>query len=158
VKQLSLSVVLDGELDPLRQQEITDLVSAAAGLQPERGDQLTVASIPFDRTWSQNMEREMAEREKRRQWLIYGVAGLILISLLVLLAVLANRRRERRVALDRLAGTQLTVEEALAAQEPELTQEEKERARILEQLQRQVRQNPEQVAQVLRAWLAEEQR
>lgn len=158
VKQLSLSVVLDGELDPLRQQEITDLVSAAAGLQPERGDQLTVASIPFDRTWSQNMEREMAEREKRRQWLIYGIAGLILISLLVLLAVLANRRRERRVALDRLAGTQLTVEEALAAQEPELTQEEKERARILEQLQRQVRQNPEQVAQVLRAWLAEEQR
>jgi flagellar M-ring protein FliF len=71
---------------------------------------------------------------------------------------LANRRRERRIALDRLAGTQLTVEEALAAQEPELTQEEKERARILEQLQRQVRQNPEQVAQVLRAWLAEEQR
>lgn len=158
VKQLSLSIVLDGELDTQRQQEIADLVSAAAGLQPERGDKLTVASMPFDRTWSQNMEKEMAAREKRRQWVYYGVAALILLGILIISILLTKKLRDQRSVVDQLAGPHLTVEEALAAQDTELSEEEKERARIIEQLQRQVRQHPDQVAQVLKAWLAEEQR
>lgn len=157
VKQLSLSVVLDGEMDPLRQQEIADLVSSAAGLQPERGDQLTVTSMPFDRSWAKNQEEEMAA-EQRRKWILYGLAGVLFLGGLVIAILLIKRQREKKSTVDYLAGPRLTVEEALQAQEPELSEEEKERAQIIEQIQRQVREHPEQAAQLLKAWLSEEQR
>jgi len=160
VKQLSLSVVLDGEIDSLRQQEIIDLVSSAAGLQPERGDQLTVTSMPFDRSWAKNQEKEMAA-EQRKKWMSYGLVGILFLGSIIIAILLIKKQREKRSIVDYFAGQRLTVDEVLATkdtQESTLSEEEEEKAHMIQQIQRQVRQHPEEVAQLLKAWLSEEQR
>ncbi|MDH7576767.1 MAG: flagellar basal-body MS-ring/collar protein FliF [Bacillota bacterium] len=157
IKQLSVSVVVDGQLDLQQQREIEGLVTAAAGIRPERGDTLTVTSMPFNTAWARQLEKEMSAARSREQIATYGLIAGVLVGVLILLSWLLRRRRPQ-AEIDYLAGTQRTVGEILATQEPELTEEEKERLRIFEQIQRLVRQSPKDVAQLLKTWLTEESR
>lgn len=157
IKQLSVSVVVDGQLDMQQQQEIEELVTAAAGIRPERGDNLTVTSMPFNTGWARQLEKEMAAARQRQQLVTYGITAGVLLGAMVLLRWVLRRRR-REAGIDYLVGPRMTIEEALAAQEPELTEEERERARIFEQIHRLVRQNPKEAAQLLKTWLTEESR
>ena len=52
----------------------------------------------------------------------------------------------------------LTVDEVLDAQERELSQEEKEKARIAEKIRSQVRNQPDKAAELIKAWLNEDLR
>jgi len=132
-------------------------VTAAAGIRPERGDTLTVTSMPFNTAWARQLEKEMSAARSREQIATYGLIAGVLVGVLILLSWLLRRRRPQ-AEIDYLAGTQRTVGEILATQEPELTEEEKERLRIFEQIQRLVRQSPKDVAQLLKTWLTEESR
>lgn len=158
IKQLSVAVLVDGQIDPLRQREIEDLVTAAAGINPDRGDNLTVASMPFETSFSQQMAKEMEAARRREQMLKLGVAIAALLAL-ALAAWLIARRRRREEEVDYLAaGPAISLEEVLATKEEELSPEEKEKARIMEYIQNLIKQNPREVAQLLRTWLNEDSR
>ncbi len=157
IKQLSVSVVVDGQLDLQQQGEIEGLVAAAAGIRPERGDNLTVTSMSFNTSWARELKKEMAAAQRRHQLVTYGIIAGALLGGFILVGLVLRRRRPQ-TEVDYLAGSRMTVEEALATQEPELTEEEKERIRILEQIQKLVRQSPKDIAQLLKTWLTEESR
>lgn len=157
IKQLSVAVLVDGQMDPLKQREIEDLVSAAAGIDPNRGDNLTVASMPFNTSLSQQMAEEMEAARRREQMLKLGIASGALLAL-ALIAWLVARKRRRAEEIDYLAGPAISLEEVLATKEEELSPEEKEKARIVEYIQNLIRQNPREVAQLLRTWLNEDSR
>jgi len=157
VKRLSLSVVLDAEPTEMDQNEISALVSSAVGLDPERGDQLTVTCMPFDRSWTDEMKEEMEAAKKRQQYLIYGAVVVAVVLLLAGIALLLRRRRPYEESIDYITEG-LTVDEALDAQEKELSQEEKERARIIEKIRSQVINQPDKAAELIKAWLNEDLR
>ncbi|MGB9791395.1 MAG: flagellar basal-body MS-ring/collar protein FliF [Thermacetogeniaceae bacterium] len=157
IKQLSVAVLVDGQMDPLKQREIEDLVTAAAGIDPNRRDNLTVASMPFNTSLSQQMAKEMEAARHREQVLKVGMAiGALLV--LALTAWLIVRRRRRAEETGYLAGPAISLEEVLATREEELSPEEKEKARIMEYIQNLIKQNPREVAQLLRTWLNEDSR
>lgn len=160
IEQLSLSVVVDGQLDSQQQQEIEGLVVAAAGIHQERGDTLTVTSMPFDTSWSRQLEAEMVAAKHREQLVAYGLGVGALVGTFVFLGWLIRKLkpREKRQEIDLVAGPPVTVEELLAIRESELTEEEREKARILEQIQKLVKQSPREVANLLKTWLAEKSR
>lgn len=159
IKQLSLSVVLDVQPDTIQQNEITDLVTAAVGLDPERGDKLTVTCMPFDRGWAEKMEKELVSKQKRQQLLYFGAAAVVLLILLMIAAVIMSRRRRDTVdLLDYSDGRQPTVEEVLGAQEEEMPEEEREKARIVENIKTQVKQQPDRAAELIKTWLGDDQR
>ena len=158
VKQLSLSVVLDVQPGSVQQNEITDLVTAAVGLDTERGDKLTVTCMPFDRSWSEKLDEEMAAKEERQQLLYYGAAAAAVIILIVIAAMVYRRRQDVDDVIDYSAVSQPTVEDVLAAQEEDMPEEEREKARIADKIKTQVKQQPDKAAELIKTWLGEDQR
>ena len=50
LQRLSLAVVVDSSVKGVNASQVKQLVSAAAGLQPSRGDTIQVAFVPFDQS------------------------------------------------------------------------------------------------------------
>jgi len=161
VKQLSLSVVLDAEQGTVQEDEIADMVTAAAGLNTERGDQLTVSCMPFDRSWAEQMGNEMASEKNRQKILYYGLAAAAILVLLIIGALIIYRRkREAEKVIEYSEGARPTVDDFLEAEEggAPINEEEREKERIVEQIKAQIKQQPEKAAELLKTWLGEDQR
>jgi flagellar M-ring protein FliF len=196
VKRLSIAVLLDqgakweGQSkqmhrvatppDPEKIKAIQTLVSTLVGLNPERGDQLTVEALPFDSTL--NMELPSApepakqpiltplETLKQKPIILYGsAAGATLVIALVVFAVSRGKKREPAhhmpevlppgSPMPSLAANPVSQAGALAAPEnPRLPALMPSRTEVLlTQLQESGRNNPEAWAGILRGWLSEEE-
>lgn len=170
VKKLSVAVVIDKSIDSKQQKIVEDMVKSAVGFDTKRGDQISVAGMPFSTADADAMNQAIAQAEKQRQMMIYG--GIAALALLVIGGILANiiikkrRAREMEVPLEEAEDT---IDEELALMrhipvsrdelqdfEPELTPEEKELLRRREQVEKVAKEHPDDVAQLLRTWLAEE--
>lgn len=122
---------------------IHDLVAAAIGLVPERGDQLVIETLPFEATQTSAPPEPPAPPQKAapqqplppwvykyRNFIIGGAVGLIL-----LLGVLAFGRRRRRAEQHASAPAQLpagpsAAEEAKSQLESQLAEQASARARL----------------------------
>ena len=174
VESLHVGVVLDANslagVDP---STVQSLLASAIGIDASRGDTLEVTKLPFDRTNEQAAAAELQASQDaadKAQMFSYaktgGLAGLV--ALMVLLAWLQARRntkkREqatsymveqlRKDAADRQAA-QSAIEAhqaAMAAIEASETQQTNE---IRDEISTLVERQPEDVASLLRGWLAE---
>lgn len=145
--------------------QATEVVEGAVGYSRARGDVVTVENIPFDRTEQFRLEDEAWMRKRQMQkailWSIIGVTGVIFLFVVARLISrqLEKRRREREEELAR--QHQAMREQALRSAEEEGIEVEMsvgERARIemQENAKNMAREHPEDVAQLIRTWLAEE--
>ena len=77
VKRLSVAVAVDmPEATPAQLQELTRLVSTAAGVDTRRGDRVELRAMPFDRSLlEQETERlqELLAQEQQQRYLRYGI-------------------------------------------------------------------------------------
>src|SRR3712207_5532510 len=99
LNRLTVSVVMDQAVaGNLNQQHIRDLMKTAVGLDEARGDDITVASMPFDTTAADQAAAEMeAAREAEaaeQMWSMIRTGGIAAgIALVVLIVWLRSRRR-----------------------------------------------------------------
>ncbi|RBY86062.1 flagellar basal-body MS-ring/collar protein FliF [Blastococcus sp. TF02A-26] len=177
INRLTVAVVLDGTVaGNLNQAQVQDLIGNAVGLDVARGDDISVASMPFDTTAADQAAAEMAqarEDEKTAQmWSLIknGAIGLG-IALLVLIVWLRSRRRyddeddeplelddEVMAELERLRVASTRDETALMDRAPDnraLELEAAERARVRGEISTMVSERPDEVAAMLRGWLTE---
>lgn len=161
VKQISLSVIIDGDLTAEEQDKITDAVSKAAGLDVSRGDQLALAGIPFNNEQMKLMEEQLAQAEAARARNEYIKLGLILMAVILALAGIYKGLRKLPAFMRQFgqpAFNEAAVSMAgLSAMEvspltPELSEAQVLRTRI----DKLVQTNPEEVAKVVETWLVEE--
>ena len=178
VERLSVSVVVDAEAGgAIDLPALEQTLAAAAGLDPARGDVIQVGRMPFDATAAEAAAAELAAAEEVRaqaatQDLIRTavLGGLILLALLVAL-VLGLRRRKRVDVVDlppldeEYGEYELQPEPAavgpspeqlaLAAASAQSAQQQQlfntQRDEVVELVERQ----PEEVAELLRSWLAD---
>lgn len=169
IKSIHTSVVVDtgknemtGEQIEEVRENVRDLVSAAIGLDEERGDQINVQSMRFDTTFIDEMEAAFAkldEERKQEETFRQAVLGAAVVLTLVLFLLALRRRRilrERRalatpegVSLESLLGLgMLDTESKMETLEP--TETSRDRAQALAD------ENPEIAVAVLRTWLMEE--
>jgi flagellar M-ring protein FliF len=177
IERLNVSVLLDstvaGSVNP---DEVQQLLSAAAGIDPTRGDTIAVASMPFDTSQAQAAKDELkaaadAEKADKQTKLIQTAALVAVVLILIFLAWRASRRAKKR-------QQQLTDEErrhleemqaALEAQRilendaanapalelpeaPDRAREAREeRHREIEDL---VREKPDEAASLIRGWIS----
>jgi flagellar M-ring protein FliF len=173
LNRLTVSVVMDDAVaGNLNQQEIRDLVGNAVGLDEARGDDITVASLPFDTTAADQAAAEMeAAREAEasaEMWSMIRTGGIAAgIALIVLIVWLRSRRREdveedyeplelsddMLAELDRLR-IQSTREESLVDTRA-LELEAAERQKVRGEISAMVSERPDEVAAMLRGWLSE---
>jgi flagellar M-ring protein FliF len=193
LKRLSIAVLVDHEVkwqgqgaqqkrivtppSPEKMKTIHSVVATLVGLNAQRGDLLTVETLPFDMTV--NSEPPAAggapvqktpppaglDALLKNKPVLYGaIAGVVLMIGVVIFAVSRGGRKsdvelDMGEALPPVASTPLppgnTGMHALPSNVPALMPSRTEA--LLAQLQENGRNNPEQWANVLRGWLAEEE-
>ncbi|MGI6036921.1 MAG: flagellar basal-body MS-ring/collar protein FliF [Limnochordia bacterium] len=138
VEKLSLAIWVDGA-DPVQLGMIEEAVASAVGLDPSRGDQLIVDNMAFsDGVLSAvgALEQQPAPRSVW-PWFIAGICGLILLLMIL-------RRPRAAEEID------LVVDEEIPVIPPEPDEQEE----LEREIQDLAKRSPQDVAQVLRTWMA----
>lgn len=180
VKRLSVSVMADSDtVNQAQLAQIQTIVASASGVDLTRGDQIQVAAIPFDKTSLQQTKQEMDAAARKQQILKYVELGAgVLLALIFIVLVLRMRSKRKAEGYLGLGGELQPVplaaaEELLLAQEEAQKQAEKEaeaklalkKQKSVEEIERQkvkeavelyAQNNPDEVARLMKTWLAEE--
>lgn len=170
VKKLSVSVLLDGQLDDALTSTITKVVTAAAGLDANRGDSVVVASLPFDQSTSAAQEKAGEEAAKRDLYTGVAKGAMVVFSLLVVLllvrALIKGLTRDPNAPAKvkgKVKGKnnlpQLTEgeaqQQALAALKAMPKEEDPRPAQVLRDVSQLAQNEPKLVAQIVKSWLDE---
>ena len=149
--------------DQLKKAE--NIVKKAINFNSSRGDQVAVENIMFDRSsqW-ESLRDEYRRREQIKKIILAALIGLIalFIGFILFRSINKELERRRRSKEEQLALEQQRMREAAlrAAEEEgidvELSLEEKARLELQESVMNLAKERPDDVAALLRTWLAEE--
>jgi flagellar M-ring protein FliF len=178
VARQSVSVVVDAKTPGLQVAQIQQMVTTAAGIDAKRGDTMSVTSLPFDTSAAATAAADLkkADAAQKQQVLIgYAKQGAIaLVLLLALLIFWLKRRKKKKNAPAEPQLHQLEVDDvvrrplpagpealgstgrlpALAAASDGLDGPSAA-ARQRDEVAALVERQPEEVAELLRGWLAD---
>lgn len=158
IKRISTSVIVDGNVGTVDEQAVQQLVSVAIGYEPERGDEITVQTMPFDTSLEDVFDDE-EQPSGNNLYLYMGIAAALLIAALVFLYI----RRKRRLQ----EVEEVIPEEPIPVGQLEAEEEEAERKKTLAEIaaaaakdpandvKAVAKQSPEEVAQIIKLWLKE---
>lgn len=175
VQRLSVAVLLDGNaagvVDPT---QVTRLVTAAAGLRQDRGDTVEVSEMAFDTSASDAAEEELAaQKAAEKSSTMNALARTGGVVLIVLVTLFLAYRSAKRAQVTRLpialpAGSMPAVQTAtpivlpdpqpdiLLPLDPEpLPAAVEQRMEVQNEIGHLIDRQPEEVASVLRGWLAD---
>lgn len=174
VENLNIGVALDAAtartIDPVQLQ---NLIAATAGIDTDRGDQVNVTTMPFDRSAEEAAKKDLAAADKAeagaaRMDMIRNGGLALAVGLVLLLAWLKGRKRAKARAeatsyvveqlkqeqLERAAAAQTQMETSAALLALESV-EHSESDDMRDELAALVERQPEDVAALLRGWLVE---
>lgn len=181
LKRLSVSVLVDSITDTVTLDAIQQATIAAAGIDPARGDVITINSVSFNRSFNTEQEEALAAAQQREFYLQLAQWGAVAVALLALFFVVRGMQRSLRPAParqleegDRRAALVEEVGRAAATSgvefdetamtlgmigPPTFDTSQKaaaEKAQMLRQLQLMAKNRPETLAQIIQFWLFEE--
>jgi len=149
--------------DDLKKAE--NMVKKAINFDDARGDQVAVENIMFDRAnyWN-SLRDEYRKKEQMKMLLLAALIGVValFVGFILFRAVQKELERRRRAREEFLALEQQRMREAAlkAAEEEgidvELSLEERARLELQQSALQLAKERPDDVAQLLRTWLAEE--
>ncbi len=90
IETLTVSVLLDDVTDAATVTALTSIAAMAAGIDEERGDEISVQSIAFDQTFA---EEQAAVFEAETQTELYGTLSIGAVILIAVIAVLVFSQR-----------------------------------------------------------------
>lgn len=174
VRKLSVAVLLDSKTAAgINTAQVEQMVSAAVGLNTQRGDSMAVTTLPFDDSASQAAEKALADADKadqQKQMFSMAKTGAMVLAILILifLAWRASRKSKRsrltEEELAQLAEMQAALESAETkaigssdqlALEAAADAEAEDRETRQREISEMVANQPDEVAQLLRGWLAD---
>lgn len=158
IRRLTVAVMVDESVGKAQQDAIAKIVSSAIGINPTRGDAISVESIAFNTELLDKQRKEEQDYENQQKMLMWMKIGAVILA--IALALLAFRMYLRRKqAAEQANVIDLTVgglPEGEAAEVIELSPEEKALLEQREEVEKMARNNPESVAQLIKLWLTEE--
>lgn len=165
VKRMTASVIIDGDLQGGLQQTVQQAVESAIGFNTERGDQLSVVGLKFDPTAKAEQQKQLDEfnqqiqTEKRNKIIMYSAIGAaVLIGIIVLIIILRKKKQdEEDRELDVMIGGDDYKDEVQMFKNMNLdTTTEQEH--MENQIKDYAKEKPEQVADIVKSWLKENER
>lgn len=155
LKKLSVAVIIDSAATEKIQTEIIkEAVGAAAGIDENRGDVLTLNSVPFDTSWAEKEAEEIEAFQKQELYKNVGkiaaVVILLVVAVFIFLKILSGAKKKEGA----LGFAPPITGMPLAVREEELTPEEQEKRGIKKEVKRIAKEKPNEVAQLLKAWLS----
>jgi flagellar M-ring protein FliF len=165
ITNLSTAVAVNGVLPDNTIAQIREIVATATAYQPQRGDQISVMSMAFDRSYAAAAEAEMATAEQEGKirarmlrYFAWGFSGLAVLAVIVFGTLWLMRHRATPVALTEAAATLeeiIPVEEFIVQKSPLIQAEEEARSKQ-GKIREIVKKQPEEAAALIKTWLAEE--
>lgn len=171
IKRISIGVLVDAGLSRSQQESVAKTVASAAGINPARGDILTLEAVPFSTELADRIRKEeqsFAQEQQRAYWTqLASGAGLFLLIGGLAVWFLKRRREEEEIEVLSMEGNTRTgamgagsdfekASEAALASIRELTPEEKVRNAEQDAIEVLSKAKPEEVAMLLKTWLAED--
>ncbi len=169
-KRISVGVFVDN-LQPQQVEAIKSAVTAAAGLDLNRGDQVDVENMPFDNTQALASLKENQMEEHQNMIMTLGKIGLLVLmafgALLFLRSLLKPKKEKQYVEtleeapeepvmmpqVEDIITTDVTAEDLARA---EAAREAKKREAVRKEVFDMANKNPENIAQIIKKWLSEE--
>lgn len=156
VLKLSTAVVLDESIKNLDRTQVERIVTAAIGFDQQRGDQITVSTMTFDRSQydlGQDLEKTQPGNEQLYMMIAAAAGGILFLLALIIFFV---RRRKKKTEPQIIETPGLPVDEAAKTEEEEEPVWEipppKDKQKQLKDL---AEDRPDDVASVLKVWLRE---
>jgi len=158
-------------LQPQQVEAIKAAVTAAAGLDLNRGDQVDVENMPFDNTRALASLKENQMEEHQNMVMTLGKIGLLVLmafGVLLFLRSLLKPKREKQYVetldespeepvmmpqVEDIITTDVTAEDLARA---EAAREAKKREAVRKEVFDMANKNPENIAQIIKKWLSEE--
>ena len=170
IKRLTIAVLVNDDVTRTQQDSINRAVSSAVGLDGARGDTISVEPLPLSTELVDKKAKEEQAQKDKDQRTFYMQVGALLLVLLAIGAGVFYYRRKTRLAREaeeeavyqaQLEADRREAERAAAiaageVKEDELTEEEQERLSERQALEELIRNKPEEVAQLVKTWLADE--
>lgn len=169
-KRVSVGVFVDN-LQPQQVEAIKAAVTAAAGLDLNRGDQVDVENMPFDNTRALASLKENQMEEHQNMIMTLGKIGLLVLmalGVLLFLRSLLKPKKEKQYVetleeapeepvmmpqVEDIITTDVTAEDLARA---EAAREAKKREAVRKEVFDMANKNPENIAQIIKKWLSEE--
>ncbi len=151
VRKISVGVILNSSVKDINPDEVKRFLESALGLDPKRGDSVSVVVLPFK--GKEELQKLFAKKEEKGlDWKIYAAAALLLAVALGAVAFFYLRKRQAEEELEELTvyGGMVGAPTGAAA----VT--EKAEESLIKQLSRLAKENPELYKKILLKWLKTE--
>ena len=156
VNKLTVSVVVNRELNDSEKDSIAFMVGNAIGYDPER-DQISIEGMEFKndmaKLFADELARQQREKERLRYFKIIGIA-LTAILVFIVTRTIVNRRKIK-LEEEKLAQEMLAMQQAAATTMQEEAIEVQDSG-AYDKIEKHARRQPEDVAKVLKTWLSED--
>jgi flagellar M-ring protein FliF len=177
ISRMTVAVVLDQLVaGGVNDAEVTKLVTSAAGLDPKRGDVVTVSKLAFDTQAAAEAKKELdaaaADKQRADMFNMAKTGGLIVLIALALFIGVRRSRKEERTPVDlgelpvyrdepaelesaplAMAVTSASTAPVLPAAPANALAESNLQAR--NEIGQLIEQQPDEVARLLRGWLVD---
>lgn len=175
IKRLTASIALDGNVDDATKTAIRNLAVSAIGYDDKRGDTISVEGVPFDTKVKDDAKKDLdtmnkaADQAKKTK--MYTMIGIGAAALLGLGLIFFLWRRKKNDA-DELMGERIQSQgidviigddaDVYTKEHPKFKpielETENERTHVENEIKKYAKDKPEQVADIVKSWLAEDER
>jgi flagellar M-ring protein FliF len=167
IKRISVGVLIDASISKAQQDSVAKAVASAAGINVARGDAISVETVPFSTEIADKIKKEeqdLAQEQQKAQWTKYGAGAAVVLLIAGVGFWVLKRRQEEELEV-------LTMESAVTAGEADdvdsvseqainaikdLSPAERVRNAEMDAIETLSKAKPEEVAMLLKTWLAEE--
>ena len=168
IRRLTVAVLVNDDVTQPQQESILRSVRSAAGINPDRGDTVSVEPLPFStEARDKKLADEQAERDRLDREFYLQLAAFLLVIALIVGSILMYRRKKRleqeaieeqrrqeELERQRLAEERAAQIEAGEVTEEELTEEEQRQLSEMQAIEEMIMHTPEDAAMLVKQWLA----
>ena len=171
IKRVNIAVLVNDNITPVQQESIQRSVASAVGINPDRGDTVSVEPLPFS---TEAADRQAAEEQAAKDAENMKIMLAVALVLLIIGGVAGYFywKRKKRLEAEQAAieeAERLAEEERLRAEaeraallesgniEPEeMTEEEQEHLSERQTIEELIRNKPAEMAMLVKTWLSED--
>ena len=158
INRLSVSVMVNEELDEEEQQQIRRAISAAVGYNQQRGDEISVIGMQFDNSVAEATTQAQQQMQAEQRQRIYLIIAAI-IAVLGVMIYIYRKNKSSSSSGQSVEGVDYTVDDSAESQQAatrELSEEEQARKEMKNELTELAKEQPEEIAELVKSWMAEE--
>jgi flagellar M-ring protein FliF len=169
VTRMTVSVVIDGSLNDTEKNEIKNIVATAVGYDQTRGDSINISALPFNTDKQDKVDAELAameaqakKEERTKLYTRIGIGAGALILMIVLLSIISKNKKKNAKPDDINQGLDVVVGDTIIPKQPNvyenvLDDQDTGDMSLEKELQSYATKKPEQVAEVIRTWLSDDE-